>query len=255
MIDSNRPFGNPIPHIAVDGEVSAGFHDIAVTTVVVSASSVYQGQPVQLNVTVKNNGDYAETFNVAAYYDASSIGTQVVNSLPVGSQSTLVFIWNTGGVDPDRTYSVRAEAAGVPGETNLDDNVLTDGTVTVRSYPIFLIKIVELSPCNQSGYPAASFEAGSIGYFKTTVNSSSFESEVVLVTVNVYDSSDTTLGVVSFKGNILPGTSTFILGLPIPSSSSRGFAKVYANAFTDWLYLGGVPYCPEASAAFQIVSP
>jgi hypothetical protein len=255
LIDSASPFGNPIPHTVVDGEVYAGFHDVAVINAQVSATRVYEGQLVEVNVTVRNNGDYAETFNVTTYYDANAIGTRFVNSLSVGSQSTLTFTWDTRGVETDRTYTIKAEATGVPGETNLDNNVLVDGAVTVRSYPIFLIKIAEVIPCNQSGYPATRFEAGFIGYFKAAVNNTSFQSETVLVTVNVYDSSNTTLGVVSFKGNVMPGISTFILGLPIPSSASRGLARVYANAFTDWPYFGGVPYCPEVSATFEIVSP
>ena len=86
------------------------------------------------------------------------------------------------------------------------------------------------------------------------VNNTSVESETVLVTVNAYDSNNTTLGVVSFKGLIMPGISTFILGLPIPSEASAGLAIVYANAFTDWPYYGGISYCPEASATFEIFS-
>jgi hypothetical protein len=255
LIDSASPFGNPIPHSTVDGEVHAGFHDVAVVKVDVSTTQVYVGQQVAINATVKNTGNYAETFNVTAYRDSNAVGKQIVNNLPNGSQSTLTFIWDTSGVESDRNYTIKVEAASVPGELNLENNVLIDGVVRVRSYPIFLIKIAEVIPCNQSGYPATRFEAGFIGYFKATVNNTSFQSETVLVTVNVYDSSNTTLGVVSFKGNVMPGISTFILGLPIPSSASRGLAKVYANAFTDWPYFGGVPYCPEVSATFEIVSP
>jgi hypothetical protein len=85
------------------------------------------------------------------------------------------------------------------------------------------------------------------------VNSTSDESEIVLVTVNVYDSSSVSLGVVSFKGLIMPGTSTFILGIPIPSAAHTGTARVYANTFTDWPFKGGLPYGPEKSATFQIL--
>lgn len=254
LIDSASPFGNPIPHTTVDGEVHAGFHDVAVISANVSTTRVYVGQPVQISVTVKNNGDYAETFSVTTYYDSNVIGTQAVNNLPAVSQSTLTFTWDTTGVEPDITYTTKAEAASVPGETNLTNNVFIDGSVTVRLYPVFLIRITEVVPCNQSGYPTTGFEVGSIGYFKATVNNTSFQSEIILVTVNVYDPFNTTLGVVSFKGNIMPGISSFILGLPIPSTASRGLGKVYANAFTDWPYFGGVPYCPEVSATFEIVS-
>ncbi|MEM3731339.1 MAG: cohesin domain-containing protein [Candidatus Bathyarchaeia archaeon] len=255
LIDSASPFGNRIPHTTVDGEVYAGFHDVAVVNVSVSHTRVYKGQQVQINVTVKNNGDYPETFNVTTYYDDNAIETRTASGLAAGSNLTISFIWNTSNVEPDRTYAIKAQATSVPGETNLNNNLFTDGSVTISSYPTFLINIVNVVPCNQSGYPQTSFEVGTIAYFKVVVNSTSFNTEPILVTVNIFDSYNTTLGVVSFKGAILPGTSTFILGLPIPSSLSPGTAKVYANAYTDWPYYGGVNYCPEKSAEFEIVKP
>ena len=254
LVDSAGPFGNLIPHTTEEGEVHWGLRDVAVVGVEISATKIYEGHTLSIDVVVANNGDHTETFDVATYYDSNIISSKPVNDLTPGSQSTLTFLWDTTGVEPS-TYVIKAEAEAVPGETNLDDNVLIDGFVTVRSYALFLVKIAEVVPSNQSGYPAASFELGSMGYFKVTVNNTSFELETVLVTVNMYDSSSTTLGVVSFKGMIMPGVSTFILGLPISPAASVGSAKVYANAFTDWPYFGGVPYCPEMSATFTIVSP
>jgi len=254
LVDSAIPFGNLIPHTTEDGEVHWGIRDVAVVDVETSAAKIYEGHILRIDVVVANNGDHAETFNVATYYDSNIISSKPVYDLTPGSQSTLTFQWDTTGVEPG-IYVIMAEAEAVPGETNLVDNVLIDGVVTVRLYAIFLVKIAEVVPSNQSGYPAAGFELGSMGYFKVIVNNTSFELETVLVTVNVYDSSNTTLGVVSFKGMIMPGVSTFILGLPISPAASVGSATVYANAFTDWPYFGGVPYCPEVSATFIIESP
>lgn len=254
LVDSATPFGNLIPHTTEDGEVHWGLRDVAVVDVEISATKIYEGHTLSIDVVVDNNGDHTETFNVATYYDSNIISSKPVDDLTPGSQLTLTFHWDTTGVEPD-IYTIKAEAEAVPGETSLDNNVLIDGAVTVRSYAIFLVKIAQVVPSNQSGYPAASFELGSMGYFKVTVNNTSFELETVLVTVNVFDSSGTTLGVVSFKGMIMPGVSTFILGLPISPAASGGSAKVYANAFTDWPYFGGLPYCPEVSATFEIVGP
>lgn len=254
LVDSATPFGNLIPHTREDGEVHWGIRDVAVVDVETSATKIYEGQTLGIEVVVANNGDHTETFGVTAYYDSNIISSKPVNDLTPSFQSTLTFLWDTTGVEPS-TYVIRVQAEAVPGETSLDDNVLIDGVVTVRSYAIFLVKIVEVIPSNQSGYPTSSFELGSMGYFKVAVNNTSFELETVLVTVNVYDSSNTTLGVVSFKGMMMPGVSTFILGLPISPAVSVGSATVYANAFTDWPYFGGVPYCPEVSATFTIESP
>lgn len=254
LVDSKAPFGNLIPHSTEDGEVHWGLRDVTVVNVEISATKISEGQTLGINVIVANNGDHTETFVVTTYYDSEIISSKPVYDLTPGSELTLTFLWDTTGVEPD-TYTIKAEAEAVPGETNLSDNFLIGGVVTVRPYAIFKIEVPEVIPSNESGYSKPSFEAGSIAYFKVTVNNTSFESETVLVTVNVYDPSNITLGVVSFKGMIMPGISNFILGLPIPSTISSGSANVYANAFTDWPFFGGIPYCPEVSATFEILIP
>ena len=255
LVDSLIPFGRLIPHSTRDGLVYSGLRDVGVVNVQVSSTSVYVGESVRVDVVVANNGTNAETFDVTTYFDSSILGRQTVVGLGAGSSADLIFYWNTTLVQPDRTYVIRAEAQAVLGETMLDNNVFFDGSVTVRSHVPFSIRITEAISCNQSGYAKTRFESGSMAHFKVTVNSTSEEPQTVLVAVNVGDYSNTTLGVVSFKGMIMPGASTFILGLPIPSTVSTGTANMYANAFTDWPYFGGVPYCPEARATFEIAGP
>lgn len=228
------------------------FHDVAVKTVTPSASRVYEGQILDVYVTVANTGNYTETFSVTVCYDTTAIETGIVSNLAAGSDSSLTFAWNTTGVEANRIYAIKAEASEVPGERDKSNNVLVGGTVKVRSYALSLVRLAGVIPCNQSGYSVTSFRAGAIGYFKAIVNNTSPEPEIALITVNAFDASSATLGVVSFKSTVMPGESTFILGLPILSTSSTGTATVYANAFTDWPYLGGLPYCPEVSATFQI---
>ena len=253
LVDSTSPFGNLIPHAVRDGQIYCGVRDVAVVSVGTSDSQVYEGQTLNITVMVANKGEHIETFTVTTYYDTNVISAQQVNNLAPRSHLTLTFSWDTRGVEPN-VYTVKAEASAVPGETNLEDNSLIGDTVTVRSYAISLITISQVVSVNQSGYPVTRFKKGLMAYFKVVVNNTSSESEIVLVTVNAYDSNNTTLGVVSFKGSLMPGISTFILGLPIPAETSTGIATVYANVFTDWPYYGGIPYCPEGSTTFEISS-
>jgi len=228
------------------------FHDVTVKRVTLSASKIYEGQILEIYVTVANTGNYTESFSVTAFYDTTIIEAEIVSDLESGSELSLTFAWDTTGVEADRIYAVSAEASEVFGERDKSNNLVIGGIVKVQSYAILLVGLDSVTPCNQSGYPALSFRAGAIGYFRVVVNNNSPESETALITVNAFDASSATLGVVSFKSTVMPGISTFILGLPIPSKSNTGTAKVYANAFTDWPYLGGVPCCPEVSATFQI---
>jgi parallel beta-helix repeat protein len=237
------------PHI----EEIVVFHDVSVKSVTLSASKIYEGQILEIYVIVKNTGNYTESFSVTTYYDTTIIDVDVVTDLEAGAESSIITLWDTTGVEADRMYAISAEASEVSRERSTGDNLLIGGIVIVRSYAALLVRLDAVTATNQSGFPVTSFRTKAMGYFKVVVNNTSFDSEVVLITVNAFDASSATLGVVSFKGTVMPGLSTFILGLPIPPTSGTGSAIVYANAFTDWPYLGGLPCCPEVSDTFQII--
>ncbi len=105
-------------------------HDVAVTTAGASPTSVLQGQAVTVSATVSNQGTQSETFGTSAYAGTFLIGTQTVTNLAAATSQGLSFIWDTTGV-AFGAYPIRVEAAAVTGETDLADNALTDGTVTV----------------------------------------------------------------------------------------------------------------------------
>jgi len=104
--------------------------DIAVTNVTTSKTIVGQGYFMFINVTVENQGDSAETFNVTLYYNSNAINYTTVTNLPPGENTTITFTWNTTGV-PKGNYTIKAIAEPVPGETDTTDNTLVDGTVLV----------------------------------------------------------------------------------------------------------------------------
>lgn len=111
-------------------------HDVAVTDIVTSKTgclpmpTVGQGYNVQVNVTVENQGDSAETFNVTLYANSTIIGTQTVSGLPSGMSFLLVFDWDTEGFAYGN-YTLSAYAWPVLGETDLADNTLIDDWVIV----------------------------------------------------------------------------------------------------------------------------
>jgi len=119
--------------------------DIAVVSVEFSPTSVPVGGIVSIKVTVKNNGDFEETFNVAVYYDNTLIETyQVVNlsnfnpnDLTANVNSTTIY-WNTSGVHTGN-YEIRAEAP-ISYDINPTDNIKIGGTVTIeKAIPDFSI--------------------------------------------------------------------------------------------------------------------
>lgn len=104
--------------------------DVAVVAVISSKTVVQSGETVQIMVVVRNNGEEAESFNVTLYYDDTVIDKKLVTELAPAAEQQMFFEWNTTGV-PLGSYVIKAVADVVKGETNLDNNIFVDGTVTI----------------------------------------------------------------------------------------------------------------------------
>jgi subtilisin family serine protease len=100
-------------------------HDVAVN-IKVSPLAAPSGQPIDINVTVENLGDFPEFFNVTVYADRNigdlhiDIGNETV-FLDVGNSTVLEFVWNTTDV-PYGTYWITAEAL-LQEDNNLTNNI------------------------------------------------------------------------------------------------------------------------------------
>jgi hypothetical protein len=79
---------------------------------------------------VLNNGTSPATFTVSAYANETLIGTQPVNDLPAGQNTTLTFSWPLTGV-PLGPYTLKANATLV-GDTNPGDNEFIFGQFLVK---------------------------------------------------------------------------------------------------------------------------
>ena len=128
--------GNPIPHYRQNERVilyalpaPVQKHDIAVLSVNPLKTIVGQGYPMNINVTVANQGDFTETFNVTLYINTTAVETKQVTLTSLNS-TTLTFTWNATGFAKGN-YTLWAYAWPVPGETDIDDNTFMDGIVTV----------------------------------------------------------------------------------------------------------------------------
>ncbi|MEA2090518.1 MAG: PQQ-binding-like beta-propeller repeat protein, partial [Thermoproteota archaeon] len=110
--------------------VNMPIHNIAIVNVVPEKTVIRQNQTMLTNVTVANEGNYTETFNVTIYADNTIIQTKTVSNLAPNNRTTLIFMWNTTGVSLGN-YTIKAEATVVLGETHDTDNVKVNGVVNV----------------------------------------------------------------------------------------------------------------------------
>jgi PKD repeat protein len=124
------PAHNSMPHETADGFIRTLIRDVEITDVTRSTSWAYQGWPVDISVTAKNNGNISESFDVKAYYDSNLIGTIPIVNLPSTGEQTVIFHWDTTGV-AEGNYTISAEATFVPFEFNVTNNYLSDGKVQI----------------------------------------------------------------------------------------------------------------------------
>jgi hypothetical protein len=104
-------------------------HDVAVTNVTTSSSTVYYGATIFINVTVANYAFNYETFNLATDANSTAIDTRSV-TLTAKSSSTITIPWSTLSSAPGN-YTISSYATPVPEEANTYDNTYVFGTVQV----------------------------------------------------------------------------------------------------------------------------
>ena len=113
-------------------QVEVWRHDVAVIDVRPCTSWAYEGSIVDVNATVTNLGDFAETVSLSLYYnitDGSKIGTELV-VLSAGETKTLTLQWNTTGAKGGYNYTLAA-VADIPVESNLTNNMM-EASVTIK---------------------------------------------------------------------------------------------------------------------------
>jgi hypothetical protein len=125
LLGGNVTLLGPMPEVV---------HDVAVAGVTASPGVVTVGEAVTVEVVVKNEGTQVETFNVSAYFDESRIATSLVVSLASEGELTVTFVWDTSGLSPG-TYTIKARAHSVKGETNLENNEFENGEVHIVTEP------------------------------------------------------------------------------------------------------------------------
>jgi len=189
--------------------------------------------------------------------------------IPCYSQSELNIT-----VETNRTTYYVGETAIIYGNLTLYDQPITDALVAVqisdaRGTPIvirtvntgttpsnsFYVFIASIFASDAYGNPKNTFSPGELAYFNITVLNVDIEPRLTLITVNAYDQNNMSLASGSIKTLLPESTFTIlIISVPISAEAANGTAIAYANAYTDWPMLGGVPYCPERKATFTINS-
>ena len=89
------------------------------------------------------------------------------------------------------------------------------------------------------------------------VKSISFTPKVATLTVSLVDALGLHVNSAELNGFVVPANETLVyayFSLYVPMNASLGVGRAYGCAYTKSVDLGGVPYCPEVSKSYSLIS-
>jgi len=225
IVGQGIPNPNPTPDIELFVNVDKSEYDLGeLATLNVQISDVSSSQNVAITVT-----DPFGTVMVSRTLTTDSNGN-------ASTDFKIAESFKTG------TYRIDATSL-IDGWTYLDDS---EFRVTSQFNQI---QIISAQGTDQQGNPME-FSRGNMGFVKVQVNAQ--KPIATLITVNVFDSDLTPLGVGSLKTTLNTGQSELILSFMIPQDAVVGTADIYVNALSDWVSAGGIPQTGEFAGQVRI---
>lgn len=98
-------------------------NDIAIKSIIPFKTIVFEGYCFSLNITIENQGNLPETFNITIYGN-HNILNETRTSLDAGYSETLVYSWEVFDAQAYETYILNATVNKVSGENDTSDNSL-----------------------------------------------------------------------------------------------------------------------------------
>jgi len=121
--------------------------DVALVGVTASPSEVCVGQCVMITLTVLNDCNKPQSFNVTIYANSTAIQTLTIVDLDPYVEACFTCTWDTYPFSP-ANYLISAQASIVPGETDTADNTFVDDVVRVlpRTSPVHDVAVTDIHP-------------------------------------------------------------------------------------------------------------
>lgn len=216
-------------------------HDVAVTEIEVSTLIAAPGNVVGINVSLQNQGSYAEVFDVMAYVNSTIIGTQQI-SLNEGSATMVSYAWNTTGYAKG-DYLIHVAVTPVPGEADLSDNTKTaDSLVTILTigHDVAVVTIEPEKTVIGQGYDLrVTVKVGNYGVYNETFNVTVYINTTVLGFQAVTLSSGAKADVLFVKSSPTFSKGNYVLNAS--ASLVSGETEIGDNTLVDGLVLVTIP--------------
>lgn len=114
-----------------------------------------------------------------------------------------------------------------------------------------LINSVQL--IDQQGNPASMIKKGQNNFVKVSISSG--ETIPALLTLNLFDTNQSSIGTASIKSTINPGDTHMTLSFFIPPNAQVGSSDIFTDAYSDWPSNGGTPLTTESCLSASLEDP
>ena len=204
-------------------------HDLAITYIELPKKFAYQGEVIQIDVTVENQGDFHEESTVSLYYDEHLIDEKQI-AIDRKELKVVTFTWNTEGVLPGK-YTIKAEVSEVGNEEDKADNIFILHEAIEISQVDFYITIQS----NQSW-----FSPGQQAEFKVNVVNRRTEETIFWLGVSIkdpkneYEKYQSLISFTPSHATLKPDeTISFRVTFDIPVKAIAGAYEVAVNCWKD----------------------
>jgi hypothetical protein len=214
LIDANWTTSTVTGRITAEVISCNLIHDLNINSMSSSSSTVTQGESVTIDVTVENQGDYSENFDLVLDDNIGGQIDSINRNLASGASDTYSFSWDTSGASLGE-HILTATAGPVPGESDTGDNSDTL-TITIEEAPS---NIAPNAPTNPS--PAD----GAIGVsMSPTLSVDVSDPDGDSMDVSFYDASDD--GLIATDTNVAGGSTASVTWSGLSSDTTYNWYAV-----------------------------
>jgi hypothetical protein len=115
------------------------------------------------------------------------------------------------------------------------------------------ISIDSVQLTDQQGNPVSMLKEGQNNFVKVSISSG--ETMPSLLTLNLFDTNQSSIGTASIKSTINPGDSQMTLSFFIPTNTQVGTSDIFTDAYSDWPSNGGTPLTTESCLSASLENP
>ncbi|MGI0102375.1 MAG: hypothetical protein ACREA7_07255, partial [Nitrosotalea sp.] len=232
-----------------------------INSTVVSSPIVYTGAPILPPALLLTNDQ--------TYYAYGDVVTLQV-ALPSTSLQNIAIVVSdpTGNDIVSRTITTNENGTGelqfkIPSnfQTGVYQDIATalvDGKNYTNSTTFNVIKthgisIDSVQLISQQGNPVSMLNEGQNNFVQVSISSG--ETMPTLLTLNLFDTNQSSIGTASIKSTINPGDSQMTLSFFIPPNAQVGTADIFTDAYSDWPSNGGTPLTTESCLSSSLENP